>query len=89
MGKVSLVLVVKLERRREEMVDLHRVDWIMEGVGSVSEMGWLNWLLGLLHLLCSAIVVELSVTTGMAPRERNEVALVWFGLVWFGGRELF
>ncbi|CAL9024600.1 unnamed protein product [Prunus brigantina] len=43
----------------------------MERVGSVSEMGWLNWLLGLLRLMCSA--TKLSVTAGMVPRERKEV----------------
>jgi hypothetical protein len=56
-GVVSFVVVVeeKVESRKEEMVDLQRVDWIMEGIcgfglgGSVSEMGWWNWLLGLLH----------------------------------------
>ncbi|KAM1843601.1 hypothetical protein ACFX13_018138 [Malus domestica] len=35
--------------------------WRGEVAGSVSEMGWLNWVLGLLHFMCSAPAVELSV----------------------------
>lgn len=39
---LEVVVLEKVERSREEMVDLHLVDWIMEGIcgfGSVSEMG--------------------------------------------------
>lgn len=72
-GEASLVLAVKPERRREEIVDLQRVDWMMDGAGfglygSISEMGWINWLLGLLHFMCS----ELSVTTGMVSTENKQ-----------------
>lgn len=73
MGVASFVEFVleKVERRREEMVDLHLLDWIIDGIcglglvgGSISEMGWCwNWFLGLLHLTCSRPVV--SSTTGM------------------------
>ena len=72
-----------MERKREEMLDLERVDWITDGIsgtgfGSVSVM--LIWfLVGLLNFRCSAIVVdeeeaeaEVSVRNGMA----------FFGLVW-------
>lgn len=82
-GEASLVLVVKLERRREEIVDLQRVDWIMDGAGfglygSVSEMGWINWLLGLLHFMCS----ELSVTTGMVSTQKKKKKIqLYLGLV--------
>ena len=74
--EASLV-VVKLERRREEIVDLQRVDWRMEGAGfgmygSVSEMGWISWLLGLLHFMCS----ELSERTGMVFLEK-EYSFAW------------
>lgn len=60
MAKVSLLLMVKLERRREEIGDLQLVDWIMDGggfglYGSVSEIGWINWLRGLLHSRLSSI----------------------------------
>ncbi|KAG5522574.1 hypothetical protein RHGRI_034659 [Rhododendron griersonianum] len=56
---VVVVLVgVKVERRREEMVDLQRVDWTKEGIcwgsGSGSGIGW--FLVGLLYPRCSAIV---------------------------------
>lgn len=83
-GEASLVLVVKLERRREEIVDLQRVDWIMDGAGfglygSVSEMGWINWLLGLLHFMCS----ELSVTTGMVSTQNKNKKKYNFTLAWF------
>lgn len=67
---VSLLLVLeKVERKREEMVDLQqRVDWIMEGIcgfGSVSVTTMVLFL-GLLHFMCSAtVVVVVSVTTGM------------------------
>lgn len=47
-------MVEKVERR-EEMVDLQRVDWVIGescGLGSVSEILCLKWLLGLLHLMC-------------------------------------
>lgn len=70
----------KVEWMREEMVDLHRVDWIIEGIcgfrlgGSVSEMGWCNWLLGLLHFICSP-TDEVSARRGMisvnSRRERQ------------------
>jgi hypothetical protein len=33
--------------------------------GSVSEMGWWNWLLGLLHFLCSPIDEAFAASTGM------------------------
>lgn len=68
------VLLEKVERRREEMVDLQRVDWRREGIcgfGSVSEMRWLNWFLGLLHLMCSDDTAEASVTADMAWRKRG------------------
>lgn len=76
-GKDSLgplvVLLEKVERRREEMVDLQRVDWIIEGIdgfGSDSEMGWFKWLkslLGLLNFMCSP-----TVTTGMIVKQGLE-----------------
>lgn len=31
-GVVSLEVAAEVERRREEMVDLEPVDWIMEGI---------------------------------------------------------
>lgn len=71
---VSFVLAVveeKVERRKEDMVDLHRVDWIMDGIcgfglgGSVSEMGWWNWLLGLLHFFSSPIDEASAARKGM------------------------
>lgn len=40
------LVVEKVERRREDMVDLQRVDWIMEGIcgseigGPISEICW-------------------------------------------------
>lgn len=55
------VLLLEKVERREEMVVLQRVDWIVVeicGLGSVSEIKCLNWFLGLLHFMC-------SVTTGM------------------------
>lgn len=72
-GRLSLALLLllvveKVESSREEMVDLQRVDWIIDGIccgfGSDSEMGCMNWLLGLLNLMCSA-TVEVS---GMISR---------------------
>lgn len=82
-ASLEVLLLEKVERRREEMVDLHLVDWIMEGIcglGSVSSMmgwcwlwWWLNWFLGLLHLMRSAtVVVVVSVPTRMVQREREE-----------------
>lgn len=62
MVSISLdVLLLEKVERREEMVVLQRVDWIVVeicGLGSVSEIKCLNWFLGLLHFMC-------SVTTGM------------------------
>lgn len=92
---VSFVVVVeeKVESRKEEMVDLQRVDWIMEGIcgfglgGSVSEMGWWNWLLGLLHFFCSPIDEASAASTGMVSihsvslRERKSLC---FSCLWDG-----
>lgn len=72
LGEVSFAVEVeeKVERRNEEMLDLQRVDWIIEGIcgfelgGSATEMGCWNWLLGLLHFICSPID-EASPRTGM------------------------
>ena len=72
---VSLLVEEKVERKREEMLDLERVDWITDGIsgtgfGSVSVV--LIWFLGgLLSFRYSAIVVdeeeaEVSVRNGMA-----------------------
>ncbi|MCZ6914024.1 MAG: hypothetical protein O7C59_05895, partial [Rickettsia endosymbiont of Ixodes persulcatus] len=68
---VPAVVEEKVERRKEDMVDLHRVDWIMDGIcgfglgGSVSEMGWWNWLLGLLHFFSSPIDEASAARKGM------------------------
>lgn len=74
------VVVVSLERSRDEIVDLERVDWIcfvLRGSVSVSvsEMGlWfllLIWFLdGFLHFICCCSVFVSCVTEDM------------FGLVW-------
>ena len=73
-GTVSLLVVLEKVERREEMVDLQRVDGVIgeirDGFGSVSGMVWLNWFLGLLHLMCSD-TAEASVTAGMIWRERG------------------
>jgi len=99
-GVVSFVVVVeeKVDRRKEEMVDLQRVDWIMEGIcgfglgGSVSEMGWWNWLLGLLHFFCSPIDEASAARTGMisilSTREQErERERVCFSCLWMVLRE--
>jgi len=71
---------VSLERSRDEIVDLQRVDWICFVLGSVSvsEMGLLLiWFLGgFLHFICccSVFVFVSCVTEDM-------LCLVWFGLV--------
>lgn len=54
----------QVERRRVEMEDLQRVDWMIEGIcgggfRSLSKMGSFS-LLGFLNLSCSAIVEKLS-----------------------------
>lgn len=83
---VSLLVEEKVERKREEMLDLERADWTTDGIsgtgfGSVSVM--LIWFLGgLLSFRCSAIVedeaeAEFSVRNGMA-------IFLWGGLVWSG-----
>lgn len=74
---VSLEVVLLLEKveRREEMVDLHLVDWIMDwtcGVGSVSEIRWLNWFLCLLHFMRS-LTTAMIYTDRERERERENV----------------
>lgn len=73
-----VVLLEKVESRREEMVDLQRVDWIIEGIddgfGSDSEMGWFKWfkwVLGFLNFMCSP-TVGVCVATGMILKQRLE-----------------
>lgn len=55
--------LVKVERRREEMVDLQRVDWIIEGNCCGFGRSVVGFL-GLLHLRWSAIV-EFVVSAAM------------------------
>lgn len=60
-----------MERKREDMVDLVRVDWIIDGICGFGSGSAVIWFLGLLILICSDIVEgddedELSKTTGMA-----------------------
>lgn len=54
------MLLVKVEIRREEMVDLHRVDWMMEGIlgfGMGSDgLVEIGGFLGFLHFRCSPMV---------------------------------
>ena len=63
------MLLVKVEIRREEMVDLHRVDWMIEGIlgfGMGSDgLVEIGGFLGFLHLRCSPMV-ELSEAIAMA-----------------------
>lgn len=70
-----------MERSREEIEDLGRVDWIVfQGIcsgfgGSVSEMGWF---LGFLQRLSSAIV-EVSGTT----EDMTTISPVFFSFLFF------
>ena len=83
---VSLLVEEKVESKREEMLDLERVDWITDGIsgtgfGSVSVM--LIWFLdGLLSCRCSAIVEDEEAETEVSVRNGMVFFLVWFGLVW-------
>lgn len=51
-----VVGVVKVERRREEMVGLQRVDWICSWVCGSGSDEFGGWFLGLLYPRWSAIV---------------------------------
>lgn len=65
----GLVLLVKVEIRRDEMVDLHRVDWMIEGIlglGIGSDgLVEIGGFLGFRHFRCSPMV-ELSEAIAMA-----------------------
>ena len=53
---LSFFLGVEVGLKREAMVDLERVDWFIEGKLGGSVSGFVSFL-GLLSLMCSAIVV--------------------------------